>query len=250
MTITAVGSQEGGVTQDSASAVSRAFGSNVAAGNLIVVLCFKDIGGSAFVAGDCTKSAGTATVGTITLDKELRFDLGGGSDQVAVGAWSCLVTGAGSCTMQVSSAAGTYFGLGTGEYNATLGWDASRLEATNTGSSATDNWTAGDTGNGTSAGGALFMGVLASNGSSSKVLTPDASFTQIFEQEDASLHIVGSTQRRIVSSGTTDAANWTLEAGSGWRGYAAALAVYKEVAPAAGIPIARLFYPEYKFFMI
>lgn len=239
MTISAVGAQAGGTTTDSASATTRAFPSNVTAGNMIVVVACKDAAGSAFVAGDCTKSAGTATIGTISLDKELRIDLGGASgDEVAVGIWSCLVTGSGSCTMRVGGASGTYWVLGTMEFSSDVGFDASRLEASSSGSSTTDNVLAASSGNGTSAGKAVFVGVMVSNGSATVTITPDAAFTQVYEEQNGSLHLMGSVIRQIVAAGTTDAAEWTLTE-SGQRGYAAALAVYKEVGAAGDTLMAQ-----------
>jgi len=230
MTITAIGGQAGGVSTDSSASTSRAFGSNVTAGTLIVVVAGKD-SGSAFVAGDCTKSAGTATIGAISLDTELRFDIGAG-EFISIGIWSCLVTGAGSCTMQVAGAAGTFWGLATDEYSTDVGWDVSRVENTNSTGNATDDAASATSGNATSAGAALFMGGVDLNGSGAITLTPDGAFTQIFEQEDGSLHSMFSAIRRIVSTGTTDSADWAITAAH--RGSAAALVAYKEIGGGSG----------------
>lgn len=218
---------------DASSAATRAFGSNVTAGNLIVVMAGKDTG-AAFVAGDCTKSAGTATLGTIALDAQFRFDLGGSAFH-SVGIWSAIVTGSGSCTMRVAGAAGNYWHISTSEWNSDVGWDASRVEQAPTGQGdATNDIGTATTGNGTSAGKALFMAVMCSDGSGVETITPDAAFTQIFEQEDASAHLMGNHQYRIVASGTTDAGDWTLSGAGGNNGVLAQLVIYKETAGGGG----------------
>lgn len=230
--ITTVGAQAGGATVDSAASATRAFGSNVAVGDLVVVLCWKD-SGNAFVVGDCTKSAGTATLGAITLDNGFPFDTGA-SNFVSVGVWSAIVTGAGSLTMAVAGAAGTYWGIATDELNSTVGWDGTRVEQAPAGvGNATDNVTAVTTGNGTSAAAAAFMAVMNLPGSGSNTITPDAAFTQIFEQEDDSLHQAGSAIRRIVGAGTTDAGDWAIASPVNV-GSAAVLVVYREAAGGGG----------------
>lgn len=234
MAITAVGTQAGGNSGDSSATVERAFGSNVAVGNLIVVMGCKSDLGSAFAAGDCTKSAGTATIGAITLDVSLSVDLLGGIGARRMGIWSAIVTGAGSCTMRLTGAAATYWVLGTMELHSDAGgFDASRVEATNTGSNTTDNTLSALSGNATSAGAAIFCGAVVSEStvSGAVAFTPDAAFTQVFEQEDGSVHLVGSTIYRIVASGTTDSADWTV--GTSNAGYVAGVAVFKEAGVAA-----------------
>lgn len=236
MTIAAVGTQEGGAAVDSSATASRAFGSNVAVGNLIVVSVDRFIAAGAtdpFVAGDCIQSAGTATLDAITLDVQFTQDAGA-AEFIQSAVWSCVVTGAGSCTMQVSGAAGDFWTIASGEYSGSA-WDSTRVETTKSAGSATDNATPGSTGSATSAGGALFYGVIALATSGAETITHDGTYALLFEEENGALHEVGSHIRRIVSSGTTIDANWTLSANH--RGYAAALAVYKEVAAASVVPV-------------
>jgi hypothetical protein len=241
VTITAV--QETGARGDSTTAIPKAFTSNVSSGNLIVLAGWKITLGASdpFVAGDCTKSAGTATVGAITLDKAVEIDDGGG-DRIAVGVWSCLVTGAGSCTMQMGGmAAGSYGGIGIGEYASDVGWDAGRLETSISSSTATDNQTSALSGNMTSAGKALFIGGVSIPSSGAVTITPDAAFAQLFEEEDGTLHQPGSTIRRIVAAGTTDSVDWAMVGNNA--GDCVAAAVYKEAAGGAAGAI-RLLFPS------
>jgi len=132
--------------------------------------------------------------------------------------------------MQISHRPGSYWTIATGEYSATNGWDSSALEGAIVATQANDDISPASSGNQTSAGGALFIGGLAVIGVGVITTTPDAAFTQIFEEEGAGSHEAGSVIRRIVSSGTTDAAEWSLSPNDGW---IAGLAVFKEAASGA-----------------
>jgi hypothetical protein len=180
MAIAAVGSQAGGTNANNATSVSRAFGSNVSVGSLIIVVGMKfSPSNDAYVAGDCTKSAGTATIGTVALDHSSNITTGG-TNHAAVGIWSAIVTGAGSLTMQTAgAAAGSFLLIATAEFSGS--WDASRLEAgvSNAGTGA-DSDAAGTSGDATSAGAALFIGGLSLETNSGGTITPDAAFTAIF----------------------------------------------------------------------
>jgi hypothetical protein len=226
VTISQVASQADGVTQDAAAGVTRAFPGNVTAGNLVYVGCAKYDTGVSFTAGNCTKSAGTATIGTPTLDVVVQVG------NIAFGVWSAIVTGTGSLTLQIASTAGTYFALGSDELASTVGWDAARAEASNTGSG---NSVTQITGNITSAGAAAFVGGVALDASANVAdFTEQAAFTRIYLETDASLHEPGLTMLRIVASGTTDAIESSTSSGA--RTYVAAGVAYKESGGAAAAP--------------
>lgn len=211
------------------TSLSRAFGSNVSVGSLIIVVATKltDVS-TAWSAGDCTKSAGTATIGTISLDRALTQDVGG--EYVSVGIWSALVTGAGSLTMRIAASGGSYRGLLiiTDEYTGTF--DGTRAESGNTNGTGADDQTSASSGNATSAGAGLFVGGLlpyvVNNGST---ITEDAAWSLISKEVDGNTNLAGSAIRRIVSSGTTDDASWTTISTPNY-GNAAAVQVYREVA--------------------
>jgi hypothetical protein len=231
VTIAQVASQSGGVTTDSSDSVSRAYGSNVTAGNLVYVVCIKYVASGTpadFVAGDCTKSSGTATLGTIALDKQFRSTI------FAVGIWSAIVSGSGSCTMQVSKNAteatnGDYWALGTDELSATTGWNSSRVEDSQTGTGTSTTQTTADLT--TASGGAFVGGTTLDTGNNETTYAADGAFTQIYREPDGTAHAVGLSEIRISASGLTDAVSTTT---SGSVIYHAAGVVYKEVSPGGG----------------
>lgn len=229
MTITAAGVAAGYFGDNATSATLNA-DINVTAGQLLVVWGMKySPSADAFVAGDCTKSSGTATIGTVSLDRQDGADMGGGAYAYS-GIWSTIVSGTGTLRMSVGgAAAGSYLVIGVEAFNGS--WDASRADGTATGSTNTgDSITSMSSGNITTTGAGLIVGCLAINNGAATTLTPDAAFTTAHEQEDGTTHAIGSGIYRIVSSGTTDAADWTFTAldGSLGNGAAASVAAYKE----------------------
>lgn len=225
MAITRVQSTKTAV--DGGTSVSVAFPSNVTAGNLIVVAVFRGSnqaqGSSPILATDCTKSAGTATIGTFVRDSFLEQSLGAnGYSNVAV--LSAEVTGTGSCTIQVANGpSSSYWGLMPVEYsNADTSGTRLADSTTGSGSSTTPLTTSG-----TSGGPGVFVGVMTTFQSGATTITPQAAFSQIQEEEDGTLHQVGASEDQIVTADTTDAAEWTISPTGSW---CAALAIYKEVS--------------------
>lgn len=223
--------QSGGVNADSTTSVSRAFASNVTSGNLVVVLVDRySPSADPFTAADCTKSAGTATIGSVSMHGEIEIAYDGGSDTVAAAIFSAIVTGTGSLTMQVAgSPGGSYFNFATGEFSSDVGWDASREESLNE-SSSTGTGTSAASGNITTAGHGLMLGVLGVAKLGNDAITEDAAFTSIFEEPDGANHMVGSLIRRIVTSGTTDDIGWTWTGGTD--GHVCIAAALREVGGA------------------
>lgn len=231
MAIAVVVGSPGGTFANNATSVSRAFGSNVTNGSLISTQGAKySPSNDAFVAADCTKSAGTATVSTPVLDVGVNNQQGAGPDHAALGLFRAHVTATGSCTMQIAgAAAGSFMLIGslesTGNYSESIA-----LETTN--SNSADPGTANanaDSGSVTSAGAALMVAGVQLNTTNSSTITEDGSFTSIYEN-GSSTDDNGSFIYRIVSSGTTDTANWTVAVDGGGvvSAWAAAIAVYKE----------------------
>lgn len=217
MTIAHVASQGASATATNATSVSCAFPGNVTAGSLILIM----VGSEKFsiddsVAGDCTKSSGTATIDTPTLDAQVQI----GNNYWAV-LFSALVTGTGSLTMQVAGfPASTNMAMYVDEFSGT--WDATRVE---------DNDTRGDnngviapiSNNMTSAGAALFIGIARD---SAGTFTVSADYTAVAAEVQQTHAIY-----RIVTGGTTDAVEWTAPIGGSW---ALSSAVYKEAAGGGG----------------
>lgn len=224
MTITSAG-LAGGNNANSATSVERSLGS-VTAGQLVVVVGMRfSTTADTPVAGDVTQSAGTATIGTVSLDRTNGGETAG-SVYAEVGIWSAIVTGSGSLTMQFAGApASSYLLIGAEAFNGS--WDSSRVEAVNGQLLTTDSTSSSTTGDATSAGAALFVAGLQMNTNSATTITPDGAFTTIYENETGT-DDNGSAIYRIVSTGTTDAGDWTH--GTDHTGTAASVVVYKEAA--------------------
>lgn len=231
MAIARVASQIAGAVADNTTSVSRAYPGNVTSGNLLVIGVTKySPSNDAFVAGDISKSAGTATVGTFTLDASVNYNYSAG-DYVAAAVYSAPVTGSGSCTIQVAGAvANSYLFIGVQEYS---GADVTgtRVAGASTGQAATG---APTTGTVVSGGAGAFVGALGTVTSGATTHTVGADYTQIAEEENGASHMTGSIEDRLVAVDTTDAADWTAPTTVP---YACCVACYKEAAAAGGLAI-------------
>lgn len=226
----------GGTFANNVASIARAYSSNITSGNLISVSVVKvnDSGSDPFVVGDISQTAGTATLGTWTLDVETVFDTGGLWRHVGV--FSAPVTGTGSCTITVSGGAGNYWIIGEAEY-AGADTSATRVADTATG---TGTGTSAASGNADSTGGAVFVGIVSTHVFANVTHTEDGAFTVIFEKNDAGTasSASGAAIDQIVSGATTDSADWSLSTSVAW---VAALAVYKETVTATpSAPPARV----------
>lgn len=229
MTIGVRAGSESGIFKDSIANPTQALGADVVAGDLVVVVGCREAGGTdPPAAGDCTKSAGTATIDTPVLDHYFEMNIVNGPVWVQVGIWSCLVTGGGTLTMQLDAGSAVYWGsMSVGAYSGS--WDATRKETQNGAGDASDTVTAASSGSVTPAGKALLIGALQSGRSDNQPITEDsANWALIAESEDGSAHAVGSVIRRIITATETRAAQWTLV--TGHYGYAAAIVAYREAA--------------------
>jgi hypothetical protein len=214
MTVTLVQSTG---THQTVSNLTVAYTSNVTSGNKIVVCAWKFDATSGFVAGDCTKSSGTATIGSITLDSSATYNA-----QRRAGVWSATVTGTGSLTIQVAIGSAGAISAGIAELSSTLGFISL--------SSANNNAATGAPGCGslTSVGGAAFICAAQIQGGP-VTITAGTNYTNIFEEEDqgSANYATGSSIYRIVSGLTTDSPTWSAPTTVQW---AAAGVVYNEPA--------------------
>lgn len=231
MTIAAKSPSQKASTYSASASVARAYPNNVAVGSLLTITggVLTNGANDPPVAGDLTKTAGTSTIGTITRDAVSTRDVGGGF-YLHVAQFSVIVTGAGSLTLTLAGGAnGLSTWLAVDEYTGTF--DASRLVDT---AAANGDSTAPNSGDADSSGAALFFGGLVHlNASSGSAATEDGAFTLIAEQDSTTTQVGWSSIARIVSGATTDAASWTTNNAAAW---AAAVAVYREVAPKANVP--------------
>lgn len=218
--------QEDGNFFDDVANMDQAFGSNVTAGSLLVVIVDKlNVTGSSdpFLLADVSKQAGTATIGTIQMDVDREFLYDGGTNYIAAAVYSALITGSGSLTMRSVLGSNQYGNIALAEYGGT--WDASRVEDTAEDDDLNSGVNPPSTGDMTSAGAAVFVGALADVATGGENHVEDVAWSLIYEQNDTA-HMIGSFIDRIVGSGTTDAASWTAPVND--NPWAAVGVVYKE----------------------
>ena len=234
MTISVV--QASGTPNDDTTNSTHAFGSNVSVGNKILVASFRYAGtnSATYVSGDCTKSAGTATLGTITLRAAITVAYETGF-YLKVGIWEAEVTGSGSLTMQISGSGGSYWGTAGIELATSTSWEAGFVEDTATNSTSSDN-TSASTGAMQSAGAAIYIGVMSvSNNGGTVSITPGTingvTPTTVLEQENEDVNGIGSVVYALQTGATDDDVAWTLGNNLGW---AAAGIVIKDEAGGGG----------------
>lgn len=202
---------------------------SVTAGQLITVVgVVYDTSTFTPAAGDVAYDAGSATIGTPTLDKYAVIDTGDAPYFIGLGIWSVLVTGSGSLSIRLtpsgaSAACANHLSVWDGN------WDSTRVESAPAFvSSATNDQTAHSSASASSAGAGLFLAGLALLQTGNKAITQDASFTLLTEYEDGTTVACGGASYRIVSSATTDTSDYTSAAGTSY-GWVSGLVVYKEV---------------------
>lgn len=201
-----------------------AFPNNVVNGNLILVSAVKLVTASEpFAAGDLTKSAGTATVGTIALDVSRDQAIAGANRHAGV--WSIPITGSGSLTLQLATTDGTAaVFIAIVEY-AEMDTSGSRLAASNSNSSSSTTTTP-DAGSAASGQSGVYFAVLNTGTGGGQTITESAEFNLIGEAEGAGT-VGGSAVDKIVNSSQTWTPSWTTSTAFS---FAAAVGVYKDVA--------------------
>lgn len=225
MTIAA--SSSGSALGGSSAAVT---GLSVTLGQLITVVSVIAYTSSQTpAAGDLAYDAGSATIGTPTLDKVLTIDTGNAPYFLALAYHSVLVTASGSLSIRITptgSSAGITAHLSVWDGS----WDSTRVEdAPTIASSATDNQTTFTSASATSAGASLFLAGLSVLQTVNNTITKDAAYTLLTSYQDGTTQICGGASYRLVGSGTTDDSAWTAVAASNY-GWLSGLVVYKEVS--------------------
>jgi hypothetical protein len=215
------------VTADGVTAITKAYTSNVATGNLLAITCGRfNATQVAFTAADCTLSAGTATLGTIALDAHAEATP---TEAIEAGVWSAPVTAGGSATIRIAGSTGAYFELNVNEYS---GADVSgtRVSGTPTAGSSNTGTSPATAGGVTTSGDSLFIGAVATDYAGTN-LAPVAgnSFTLIGSSVNGSLHQTGASVRKIVTGASTDSLSVSL-ATTSLNGWCACLVAYKAAA--------------------
>lgn len=224
-----VAGQSTGGLAGPATSMSLPYPGNVTAGDLLVIGVSRWHAGSsdAIVVGDISQSAGTATLGSFTLDVDREWNFVS-SDFLNSAVFSVPVTGTGSCTIQVGGGpSDASWIMGIQEYS---GADTSGSRVLGTNEAQNTN-TAPDSGTVAATGNVAFFGNMVNGAGTTVTTTEDGSFSLIFENENGTSNTAGSLIDRIVTSDTTDSASWTLGSSQSW---IALLSVYKpSTAPPA-----------------
>lgn len=240
MTISRVGTQAGAFTPvDGATSASRAFPSNVTAGNVVWFAAGASDSSHTFVASDCAKSAGTATIGTMKLLGVRNQDSGDGYF-MPTAVWAAKVTGSGSLTLTASNlTSGAFWIGGSGEITSDIGFpDAFEGTGANNGT-GTDNTSPATTGSATSTGAAYFIACFGvGTAAVITIAAPGNSFSAVMEEEDGINHYTGAIADRIVTTGTSTEGSWALTVAlqQGWSGVIGI--INEAVASGLSVPVA------------
>lgn len=204
-----------------------AYPNDVATGSLLTAafIAYTGTTNDPPTAADLTQTAGTATIGAVSLDRVHTLDIGPGIATVHVALYSAIVQSGGSLTFTGNGGpSGVACLLVMEEF--TGRWGPDRLIASN---SAVGNSAVQSSGPASSTRPAVFFAALMHvNITSGSAATEDGAFTLIAELDSTPTQLGASVIERIVSGITTDSADWTTSASTDW---IAALAVYQEVPP-------------------
>lgn len=191
-----------GTGVESAGAVAslaRAYGSNVTAGNVLMVgiATFRSAGSGATISSvtDTLSNSWARCV-------EATFNsVGSGDDSVCIAIWATQsIAAGGACTVTVTPNANAFMGIVIAE--------ASNVARPTTGVTATGaGGTGADSGSQTGATNTLFFGIVTHDDATTRTITPGASQTQIFEDETINGMPVNGTYR--ITSGTINS-TWTV----------------------------------------
>jgi hypothetical protein len=202
-----VGSQKDGAT-DGTQPSSRAFAmpGNVTSGNVVIFIGFVFHGAALTItSGMLTKTAGTATIGTIVMDSSTNAT----TTLPGIGIWRVPVTGSGSLTLTFNYATSAFSGVAAAEFS---GMNATPLDS-NSGTSGTG--TAETSGTVTTVGAGVIVAGFA-EGNSGLNWTRTNSDQVIFQDSNATTHFTCCAQYKI-NSGTSNTVTSTSDAsGTNW----------------------------------
>lgn len=222
VTITQVSGQASGVTAN-VNSNTKAYPNSVATGNMASIGCFAFQNGTkTFTAGMCTKSTGTATITSPTLDVFAAFNYnGGGGSWIFAAIWSATVTAGGSLTMSVNPAlsSGT-MGISVDEFHSTLGSAAIAPSAgvtnsahSGTGGSSTTDVNSGNVTPPASGGQVLLLGCGVDSddtNSNAQTYTANNGFTNEYNNITGQTFMSGAMAFNIVAAGSAAIlADWT-----------------------------------------
>lgn len=181
----------GGIKADNATLVAYPMPSNVTSGNVVMVGVAQALDGWTPAFGDLTKTAGTATIGTVVLDQSTANSSAGRGLAI----FRVPITGSGSLTLSCTNAGrgGNYWALGAVEFS---GFNATPLSTTSTNTGLTSA-TATTGSISTTNPGVIFFVSAAINLTD---FTYTASDTIVFSVGTASTTMTGIIQYKIINS--------------------------------------------------
>jgi hypothetical protein len=200
----------------------------VTAGNYLVVFAWIASGsGHTFLTSELTKSAGTATIGAVSIAGQHSYDPTGGGQTADEVIFIVPITGSGDLTLHLApgSTAGLEIGMEEVDFGSDpVVEDSDTYEDNNPGS------TYDTTPDVTAAGDAYFAAVMACGTSNNGTITQDSPWVVVHEQETGSTYITGSAIRQVESGGLTDGAGWTITFSGGNFGSLGLVVVLKQSA--------------------
>ncbi len=190
-------SPNGTTLASSGTTISLAYGSNVTAGNRLVVGLNKNTGSSSRTpaVGDISKSAGTCTLGSWTLDSSLQNQSSTDSTYESVALFSAPVTGAGSCTIQIALGATGFANICLFELydSASTGIDSS-----NTGGNVTSGTEITSSFSSTTAG--IIIGAVVNDVASGNItFTPQTNYVDAYDSHNANTNLTGGFVYQITN---------------------------------------------------
>ena len=200
-------------------------------GNLLVVVCAGALTGTGLSASSLTKIGGTATLGTITQDKE-GGNTSGSATYVYV--YSAPITGSGTLQLRLADISSSGYMSGACMEFSSADTGASRVAATNgTGGQDTSAPYEAHSGDCVSGAAGVFVGVSGWSNAGGGTQAPDAAFTEVHDNYTlyASAMTIHSGYR-VVTSDTTD--EWLTTYSTADPIYEVCCVVYKQATGGGG----------------
>ena len=205
-----VGSQRATVVNEETDPLTLAFPANVKSGSLLIAAGSARKLGESPMAIVVTDTLGTTyTVFTAAPDANITLFLAYGISTSA-GADTVTVNPAPVLTSYISFSIDEFSGV-----DASNPLDVDGGSSTGTSTSPQDSLT-------TTKANSLLVGVMLFSDQANETITPGATYTQIGEEQDGSLHAVHNAEFRIASSVQAYVVDWSLGSSRPWMAYTAA----------------------------
>ncbi len=215
MTISRVSGQAGDATpvDGTSGSISRAYPNNVTTGNVVWFAAMAADSSHTFVAGDLTKSAGTATIESPVLLAVRNQDTGD-NYFIPVGIWAAKVSSGGSLTLQAGGLSSTAFTIAASdEITSTNGFASSGGFAgtgNNNGTSANSSSPATTGLNTAPSQSAMLVGAMGVGGPGAVTIgSPGGSWSNVYTETNVA-HMFGAVADQIIAASGTAQPSWSL----------------------------------------